>query len=95
MKIGPVCSLLLLASCAQLNTAADTVDTLCADILPLARSSVGFPPAATIAVYIVAACDTAEGISKLRHDPQAISWMKKVSDELRAVMRKYGRQQIS
>ncbi len=104
-KLAALIVLGLLAGCAQLGITQEDVDkvhqtadevgrqiaVVCADTLPLARTASLIPGIpASIAAYVIVACDTVVGIEKLKADPNSIVWLEDMKAKLHKVLHKGG-----
>jgi len=68
---------------AQLDQTDDAIAKGCSDVLPLAKIAAFVPGIpALAATYIIAACDTADGLARLRADPASAAWLAKMKAEI-------------
>ncbi len=69
--------------CAQMNVVVDDVEIACSKVRPLAYIAEFIPGIpASIAVYIIAGCDTIDGLEKLRNDSSSVIWLNDLKKQL-------------
>lgn len=80
----------LITSCAKVDVAVDRIADACSKVIPIAQTAslVPIPPAAEIASYVIIACETTEGLTKLRSNPDSVKWLDDMHIELENIMKK-------
>lgn len=82
--------IIMTSSCAQVDVAVDRIADACSRVIPIAQiaSLVPIPPAPEIASYVILACETTEGLAKLRSNPDSVKWLDDMHIELENIMKK-------